>query len=216
MNILKLSSFVLLTLFSFALMRGTEEIKKEAIRVCQDEPVEEISNDPFENAVLILPDDTTILDAHFNLRMNDLFVKNRDTLSRYYIDQKLLNVICEVVEICKEIESKYKRKIKLNFNSVVRSPAYNRRIGGVRNSEHLAPIGQAVDITFSYGRHNRYSIDKLYLDIRTQGDWFERLIEAGGRSFGFYRWGMHFGVRPRKTGRDFQGEKYVFFDKRKK
>ncbi len=212
MNLIKWSSLLLLTLASIALTLGNS---KTEIPICTDEITDSVLDSKYSKAVLITPDDTTLLEPNYGLRYGDLFIKNNDTLSQYYIHEDLIKTIQLVGNICKEVELNFKRKVRLHINSVVRSKAYNKKIGGVSDSEHLDPIGHAVDITFSYGRHNRYIIDKIYHDVKTQGLWFEALHRAGVRSYGFYPWGMHFGVRNRKHGKEYNGEKYAIWDNRK-
>jgi len=169
------------------------------------------------NRVWISPDDTTMLFPEYGFCIQDLFVKNRDTLTGYYVHPRLISVVGVVLEICKEYEARTGRKSQIRINSVVRSIPYNRRIGGVRNSEHLEPLGHAVDIRFAYGTNSEYYNWHFKTSINRRNENMDKLIAAGARSFGFYRWGIHFGVREReKNSRFHKGIGYVVWDKNKK
>ncbi len=167
--------------------------------------------------VWISPEDTTMLFPKYGFCIQDLFVKNRDTLTGYYVHPRLISVVGVVLEICQEYEARTGRKSQIRINSVVRSIPYNRRIGGVRNSEHLEPLGHAVDIRFAYGTNSEYYNWYFKNSINRRNENMDKLIAAGARSFGFYRWGIHFGVRDReKTSRFHKGIGYVVWDKTKK
>jgi len=135
----------------------------------------------------------------------------------YSSKTELISVVGVVLEICKEYEARTGRKSQIRINSVVRSIPYNRRIGGVRNSEHLEPLGHAVDIRFAYGTNSEYYNWHFKTSINRRNENMDKLIAAGARSFGFYRWGIHFGVREReKNSRFHKGIGYVVWDKNKK
>ena len=167
--------------------------------------------------VWISPDDTTMLFPKYGFCIQDLFVKNKDTLTGYYVHPRLISVVGVVLEICQEYEARTGRKSQIRINSVVRSVSYNRRIGGVRNSEHLEPLGYAVDIRFAYGTDSDYYNWYFKTSINRRNENMDKLIAAGARSFGFYRWGIHFGVRDReKASRFHKGVGYAVWDKNRK
>ncbi|MCR9288583.1 MAG: D-Ala-D-Ala carboxypeptidase family metallohydrolase [Bacteroidetes bacterium] len=188
-------------------------------QVCTDEMWEEKAfctlEECQEEKIWISPNDSTLIFPKFGIENRDLFVQNRDRLKGYFLNPKLVNLIGEVLTICHEIQTQTDKKLNLRFNSLVRSVAYNRRIGGAANSEHLEPVGHAVDIRFSDGKANRYFIQYFYKSVFKKDSTFQRLFEKGCRSFGFYSWGIHFGVRKRKRGsRTFNDEVYAIWDKR--
>jgi len=169
------------------------------------------------NRIWISPDDTTMLFPKYGFCIQDLFVKNKDTLTGYYVHPRLISVVGVVLEICKEYESRSGREAQIRINSVVRSVPYNKRIGGVRNSEHLEPLGYAVDIRFAYGKNSSYYNWYFKTSINRRTENMDKLIAAGARSFGFYPWGIHFGVRDRPTPSRFhKGIGYAVWDKGKK
>lgn len=72
-----------------------------------------------------------------------------------------------------------------------RSPAYNAAVGGAGESEHM--LARAVDLA-----PVNVTVDELkeaVLVLLSQG----RLETLGG--LGFYEWGIHLDVRPRRFGR---------------
>ena len=169
------------------------------------------------NRVWISPDDTTMLFPEYGFCIQDLFVKNKDTLTGYYVHPRLISVVGIVLGICKEYEALTGRKAQIRINSVVRSVSYNRRVGGVRNSEHLEPLGHAVDIRFAYGKNATHYNWHFKTLINLRNEKMDKLIAAGARSFGFYRWGIHFGVRDRPAPRRFhKGVGYAIWDKSRK
>ncbi len=169
------------------------------------------------NRVWISPDDTTMLFPEYRFCVQDLYVKNKDTLTGYYVHPRLISVVGVVLEICKEYEALTGRAAQIRINSVVRSVSYNRRVGGVRNSEHLEPLGHAVDIRFAYGKNSTHYNWHFKTSINLRNKNMDKLIAAGARSFGFYPWGIHFGVRDRPAPRRYhKGIGYAIWDKSRK
>jgi|GEM_PF-2196038 len=168
-----------------------------------------------DDYILIEPSDESFLYPEFGIRHKDLFVKNRDTLTSYKLSCDLVQTIGEVLALKQEYERSTGRNLSVRFNSLVRSAYYNRKIGGVANSEHLDPIGHAVDIQFGTDWKAKHFVSHLYREVQREGSEFRRLHNKGCRSFGFYEWGIHLGVRERTKGwRAYNQGIYAVWDKR--
>ena len=73
------------------------------------------------------------------------------------------------------------------LNSGYRNPAYNRKVGGVANSQHLS--GKAIDLTWSGFRNRGKKLD-TFQDIARS---------FGFRGFGFYNTFFHCDMGPART-----------------
>jgi hypothetical protein len=78
-------------------------------------------------------------------------------------------------------------------------------------------LGHAVDIRFAYGKNSTHYNWHFKTLISLRNKNMDKLLAAGARSFGFYPWGIHFGVRDRPNARHFhKGVGYAVWGKSRK
>ncbi|HMN49571.1 MAG TPA: D-Ala-D-Ala carboxypeptidase family metallohydrolase [Ignavibacteriaceae bacterium] len=110
----------------------------------------------------------------------DNFTMNEITLGRKIPKQLLWNIV-PTIRVLQELRNWYNKPIIIN--SSYRSPAYNKLVGGSKNSLHLD--FNAIDFTVK----DRDDLKELFLQLDKWDKeyYFQFLPKAGAMGIGFYK-----------------------------